>query len=488
VDGEAGGARLQARRARLRVGFALAAFVAYCGCASTGDPPGGPPRTTPPVLLTTVPESGAVLAAPPRRVELRFDEVIGERIAAPQPTLGGAVLVSPATGPVSVDWHREYITISIKGGFRPQRIYRVELLPVITDLHQNKMKSGRTIVFSTGPEIPAATLAGTVVDWTGGRAANGAFVQALLLPDSLPYLALADSVGNFSLRAMPPGDYLVYGILDLNNNRRRDPREAFDTARVALTDSALVGLFAFTHDTIGPRIKSADLVDSITVKITFDRPVSPDVAVDTSMVHVSPLADSTQTVALVTVLTTAAYDSVSKAETAARVAAQAARDSASRAAAAARDTTGRAPPAPQPAAPRPPVRPPPLGAGPRGETLPATRHDTSRATRMLAAHPAPSDTRVVRFAAPLEPGTRYAITTEKVVGLTGVTSATPGRTTFTVPRPRPTRPAPDARGPTAGTAVAPPAGSRRDTSATAADSTHRAPADTTPAPLPVKPQ
>ena len=109
----------------------------------------------------------------------------------------------------------------------------------------------------------------------------------------------------------------------------------------------------------------------------------------------------------------------------------------------------------EPAAARPPVRPPPLGAGPRGETLPATRHDTSRATRMLAAHPAPSDTRVVRFAAPLEPGTRYAITTEKVVGLTGVTSATPGRTTFTVPRPRPTRPAP---------------------------------ADTTPPPLPVKPQ
>ncbi len=477
MDGQAGGARLQARRARLRVGFALAAFVAYCGCASTGDPPGGPPRATPPVLLASVPESGAVLAVPPRHVELRFDEVIGERIAAPQPTLAGAVLVSPATGPVSVDWHRNHITISIKGGFRPQRIYRVELLPVVVDLHQNRMKKARTIVFSTGPAIPSATLAGTVVDWTGGRAANGALVQAMLLPDSLPYLALADSVGNFSLRAMPPGDYLVYGVLDQNNNRRRDPREAFDTARVALTDSALVGLYAFTHDTIGPRIRSADPVDSITVRITFDRPVSPAVAVDTSMVHVSPLADTTQTVALLTVLTTAAYDSAAKIEAAARAAAQAARDSATRAAAAARDTSHRAA-APQPAAARPPVRPPPLGALPRHDSLPAARHDTSRATKMLAERPAPSDTRVVRFAAPLEAGVRYAITTANVVGLTGVKS-TQGRTTFTVPRPRPTRPAADStrRAPT-------------DTAAAgrAQPDTVAARRDTVPAPLPVKPR
>jgi len=496
VDGQAGGARLQARRARLRVGLTLAAFVAYCGCASTGDPPGGPPRTTPPVLLSTVPESGAVLAEPPRRVDLNFDEVIGERIAAPQPMLAGAVLVSPARTPVSVDWHRDRITISVKGGFRAQRIYRVELLPVITDLHQNRMKQGRTIVFSTGPAIPSATLAGTVVDWTAGHAANGALVQAVLLPDSLPYLALADSVGNFSLREMPPGDYLVYGILDQNNNRRRDPREAFDTARVALTDSALVGLYAFTHDTIGPRIRSADVLDSVTVRITFDRPVNPDAPVDTSMVHVSPLADTTRDVPLRTVFTAAAYDSISKVEAAARTAAQAAKDSAARAAAAARDTTHRgAAPAPQPTAARPPVPPPPLGAAPPRDTLPPVRRDTSRAIKMLARRPAPSDTRVVRFAAALEPGARYAITTEKVVGLTGVTAPLRGRTTFTAPRLPPTRPTADSlrraradttpvgRRPTPGAAPAPPAGSRPDTSATAA-----ARRDSVPTSPPAKPR
>jgi len=461
VVGEAGSARRQARRAGLRVAAAAAAALLGAwgaGCASMGDPPGGPPDTTPPTLLATVPESGAVLGQPPRRIELDFDKVISERIAAQQPTLAGAVLVSPSRTPVSVGWHRDRLTITVKGGFRPERVYRVDLLPVIVDLRQNKMKRGRTIIFSTGPAIPTARLSGSVVDWTGGRVATGALVQAVLLPDSLPYLALTDSVGGFSLGAMPPGDYLVYGVLDQNNNRRRDPREAFDTARVALTDTGTVELYAFTHDTIGPRLKSADPVDSVTVKITFDRPVSPGAAVDTANVHVSPLADSTQTVPLAAVYTTTAFDSVRKAETVARAArdsaaraakdsaarveatARAARDSAARAAAAARDTTHRK--AAAPAAPAPaqrPVRPPPLGpAAPRDTTQ--ARHDTSRAALMLVRRPAPSDTRVVRFAAPREPGARYAVSSEGVIGLTGVAGR--GRTTFTEPKPRPPAPAP----------------------------------------------
>ena len=435
--GQAGSARRQARRARLRLAVLAGAFLTYWGCASTGDPPGGPPRSTPPVLLATIPESGAVLETPPRRVELDFDEVIGERIAAPQPTLAGAVLVSPVTKPVSVGWHRDHITVSVKGGFAPGRIYRVDLLPVIVDLHQNRLKKGRTIVFSTGPAIPATTLSGTVVDWTAGHAAATALVRAVLLPDSLPYLAQTDSVGNFTLTEVPQGQYLVWGILDQNNNRKLDPREGFDTARVALTDTATVGLYAFTHDTIGPRLRSADFVDSVTVRLTFDRPVGNDVPVDTSMVTVTPMSDSTAPLPLLRVWTPAAFDSVSKAEAAARAAERAAKDSAARAQAAARDTTHRraAPVGP----PRPAGAPPPLGPGTRRDTT-AARRDTSNAAKLLAKRPAPSDTRVVRLGAPLEPGTRYLVLTRGVIGLTGVAGR--GRTTFSAPKPPPRRPAP----------------------------------------------
>jgi hypothetical protein len=346
-----------------------------------------------------VPESGAVLAAPPSRVDIRFDEVISEQLSAGQRDIQGAVLLSPVTGKVSVDWHRNRLTVEPKGGFRPGRIYRVELLPGITDLRRNRMRRGKLAVFSTGPAIPDAALRGTVVDWTGNHAATAALVEAVLLPDSLPYRAVADSNGDFVMPMMPAGEYLVYGVVDQNSNRRREPREAFDTARVTLQDSAAVDLFAFTHDTVGPRLRSVEIADSLTLRLTFDRMLDPTQTADTSMVRVALAEDTTQLRAITGVYTPSGLDSLNKAA--------AARDSALRpkpeAPARAAAAPARAP------APSPPL---PARAMPRA--------DTTRAMRLLMRRPPPTDRRLVRLAAPLRPNTRYQVVVSGIRGLTGV--------------------------------------------------------------------
>jgi len=259
-----------------------------------------------------------------------------------------------------------------------------------------------------------------------------ALVEAVLMPDSLPYRALADSAGNFAMPLMPPGDYLVWGVVDQNGNRRRDPREAFDTVRVTLQDSASLELYAFAHDTVGPRLRAVDALDSLTLRLSFDRPLDPTQAPDTAQVHVATAADSTAFLALAAVLTPAGWDSVTKAAAAAAAAA----DSAKRAAEAARDTTRRpaaAPPARAPAAAAP------ARARPGGPPL--ARPDTTRAMRMLLRRPAPTDNRVVRLVAPLEPGARYVIMTEGLRGLTGL--ARPGRAALLAPKPAPRRTAAD---------------------------------------------
>jgi hypothetical protein len=397
---------------------AAAGAALAMACAYAGDPPGGPPDTTPPKVLAFAPESGAVLASPPSRVVIQFDEVISEQLAAGQRDIQGAVLLSPVTGKVSVDWHRTRLTVQPKGGFKPGRIYRVELLPGITDLRQNRMKQGKLAVFSTGPAIPDAVLRGTVVDWTGGRAAPAALVEAVLLPDSLPYRGLADSAGNFVMPMMPAGEYLVYGVVDQNLNRRREPREAFDTARVALPDSAAVELFAFTHDTLGPRLRTVEIADSLTLRLIFDRPLDPAQVLDTSMVQVAPAEDTTQLLALTGIFTPAGFDSLTRAA--------AARDSAQLPKVPAPARAAAAAPA------RAPVPPPPLP----GRSAP--RPDTTHAMRMLARHPSPTDRRLVRLAAALRPDARYQVVVRGVRGLTGVE----GRrqpATLRVPRPAPTR-------------------------------------------------
>lgn len=449
------------RHSRLSRLSRLCVCLLVSSCASAGDPPGGPPDVSPPVVTAVSPESGAVLTSPPSQVSITFDEVVNERVAAQPGDISAAVLLSPTTDRVDFGWHRNRISLEPHDGFKPGRIYRIELLPVITDLRQNRMRTRQVWVFSTGPEIPTGRLEGALVDWVQGRAAPLALVEADLMPDSLPYRTLTDSTGYYRMDAMPAGRYLVWGIMDSNNDRRRGGREAFDTTTVTLDSSAAVDLFAFVHDSLGPRLRDLESVDSLTLKLTFTQALPADLAIDTAQVTVAPAEDSTAKVTVLGVLTQAALDSLQarsrhEADSLAAAAAAARRDTTARegAQAPARGVPPRVPPAPAAArgAPRP---------GAAGARSPL---DSTRAQKMLARRPAPSDTRFLRLAAPLDPDTRYVVIVEGVRGLTGVEA-----TAHSQIRMRPRAPAAEARDTTARVDTT----SRRDTTAAHRDTTAR---------------
>jgi hypothetical protein len=378
-----------------------------------GEPPGGPPDTAPPTVASIAPDSGAVLAAPPREATVFLSEVVNERIAAPRPDVAGAVLLSPVKGRVDVTWRRNRVSVVPREGFKPGRVYRLEVFPVFTDLRQNRMRRGALSVFSTGPAIPTAVLTGSLVDWPGNRPGANGLVEAVLLPDSLPYRTLADSTGSFTLRQVPTGEYLVYATVDQDNNRERGPREAFDSLRVTLGDSAAIEVFAFPHDTTGPRLRTVELADSLTLKLTFDRALDPGQALDTSAVALVPIADSTTRLAVLNVWTPAQADSI-RADERTRGRADTAR------------TGGRADTA---------------RTGGRADTA-RTRaatppRDSSLAMKMLARRPSPSAVRLVRLAAPLATGARYTVTVQGVRGLSGPPADARGQISVAVPRPRP---------------------------------------------------
>jgi len=521
VDGEARRPRREARdpdrRLALGARAACAAFLA--ACASVGEPPGGPPDTTPPTVDSIAPDSGAVLTAPPGEATVFLSEVVNERIAAPRPDVSGAVLLSPVKGRVTVTWRRNRVSVEPREGFRPGRVYRLEVFPVFTDLRQNRMKRGGLSVFSTGPAIPTAVLTGALVDWPGNRPGANGLVEAVLLPDSLPYRTLADSTGSFTLRQVPPGEYLVYATVDQDNNRARGPREAFDSVRVTLGDSAAVEVFAFPHDTTGPRLRTVELADSLTLKLTFDRALDPGQALDTVAVALVPVADSTARLPVLDVWTPAQADSI-------RARAAAAADSARRRAADSVRTGGRADSArtrgqadsartggradsartrgqadsvrtrghadsartggrADSARAQAGMRPPPLAPATAtpGARAPAgaaqTPRDSSLAMKMLARRPSPSAVRLVRLAAPLPTGARYAVTVLGVRGLSGPPADARGQISVAVPRLRAQTGRAGARGDTLR--------NRGDTLSARAD-TLRAHADSTrPAPPPPPP-
>ena len=243
------------------------------GCASASPPPGGPEDKAPPLLVRVTPDTNAVNVTD-KVVQFYFDETINDRGTGAQ-ELDNYFLVSPSDGATKLSWHRSRIDISPHRGFRPNTAYTITLLPGLTDLHNNVMKAGTTVVFSTGPTIPKLKIEGVAFDWVTGAPAH-AFIEAVT-PDSVVYLAQADSSGRFTVGPLTEGSYLVRAYVDVNGNRALDARsEAYDTLRVTVPSGAALQLLTAPRDTLPARIGTPAVTDSLTLSVPFDRLIDPN--------------------------------------------------------------------------------------------------------------------------------------------------------------------------------------------------------------------
>jgi hypothetical protein len=287
-----------------------------------------------------------------------------------------------------VDWKRTAIAVRPKEGWRPNVVYELTLLPGIQDLRNNRLTAGRTIIFSTGGAIPNTRLAGTVVNWEEGRIAARALVEAILLPDSLRYVGIADSLGEFVMGAMPVGRYLLQAGVDANNNRRLDFREPLDSLTLQLDSTLTHTFWAFKHDTLGPGLSHVTVADSLTVRLEFNQMLPPGPP-DSGAVKLLALPDSTP-IPLAHLWRLAEYDSIAAAERARLPA----RPDTTRADSARADTAR--------VSPRPP-------AAPDSTARRAQAQDTSRAARLLRERPKLSSVLVARVPTALTPGARYLV-------------------------------------------------------------------------------
>ncbi len=376
----------------------LAALLVL-GCARMEPPPGGPPDSKPPQLIATTPDSMAALPGFDKDAEFIFDEVVSEGGGGgggQRSELSRLVILSPTTQDPKVDWKRSRIAVKPREGWQPDRVYRVELLPGIMDLRNNRSTERRVITFTTGGPKPTTTLTGKVIDWSSSRPAQNALIEALLLPDSLPYRGLADSSGSFSLGPLPPGDYLVSGVVDQDRNQQIGAREAFDSVRVPRGKTQVGELWAFEHDTTPPRATTVTVGDSLSASIELSQSLDPRLKLQPRNASVWVLPDSTP-LKVVSVLAKELDDSLHVRQTPKPDTTKA-------------DTTQKARQAPAPPGARRPARPEPA--------------------RPLSRPPL-SNRLVVRVATPWKPGGRYAIEVRGVKNVSGTTGDV--RNTLVVP-------------------------------------------------------
>lgn len=366
-----------------------AAALLGLACASPGMPPGGPPDVAAPQIVKIVPDSGRV-GVSPKEVIFQFDEVVSERPPGAT-TLDDLFLISPRDGAPNVSWHRSAITVRPRRGWRPNTSYTVIMLPGIADIRGNVRNTGATTFFSTGKTIPHTRLAGFVFDWVAGTPAKGVLVESFVSPDSLrPYIALVDSNGAFAIEHLPPARYTVKAFADGNKNFGIDPGEQWDSVSINLTDTVRTTLLIFAHDSVPPRIREVSAIDSVTLRVGFDRPVHPSQTLTAA--NFAVIGPDSAPVPILN-----AGPPV-KDTSAARV--------------------SPVLPAAQPA----PTRAPP-------------RRDTVTVAKPVMPRPSPISEAVIRFARPLAPKTTYRVRAIGIRGLLGYTGDS--ERPYTTPAPPP---------------------------------------------------
>jgi Bacterial Ig-like domain len=361
----------------------------------------------PPQLVRVAPDTNAVNVGA-REATFYFDETINDR-GTGQQDVTNLFIVSPSDGTPRVSYHRSRIDVRPRHGFRPNTAYTVTLLPGLSDLRGNSMKTGATVVFSTGATIPTLRINGVAFDWVAERGAANALVEAVT-PDSVVYLTQADSLGRFSVGPLVPGTYLVRGTIDQNGNRTQDRTESWDSVRVTAPLSAPVELLVAPRDTLPARLTAVTLADSVTLRLTFDRLLDPAQEFPVANFRVAG-ADSASIP-----LTTTRTPQQEAAAQAAR--SRQAADSARRA----DSVAGR---------PRAAQLPGPAAAGADSAAKPS--------------RPAPFTGLTLGLARPLAPSTTYRVSVKSVRALSRREGGS--ERTFTTPRPEPVRPVADSTAP-----------------------------------------
>jgi hypothetical protein len=348
-------------------------------CASPGMPPGGPPDVAAPEILSITPDSGTV-GVKPKEVIFHFDEVVSERPTGAT-TLADLFMISPRDGVPSVSWHRDAITVKPAHGWRANTPYTVILLRGLADIRGNVRNTGATTFFSTGPVIPRTRISGRVFDWVAGTPAGGSLVETYVPPDTIhAYIALADSSGSFAVEHIPATRYTVRAYIDRNKNSSIDPSEPWDSVSVNLGDSVRTDLLIFVHDTVPPHIRDIAASDSVTLTVTFDKPVDPNQTLTARNFTIRASGPDSAVIPIASA-GPAPVDTTRQAV-----------------------TPAARPPAAQPG--RPPAR---------------GRADTTTAIRAVMPRKAPSSTAIIVLSRPLTPKAAYRVRAIGIRGLLGYT-------------------------------------------------------------------
>ncbi|MCA1757871.1 MAG: Ig-like domain-containing protein, partial [Bacteroidales bacterium] len=244
-------------------GYLILAAI-FFSCAKQSAPAGGPIDEEPPVVVSSIPPAGTVNFSHDN-FEVTFDEYF---------VLDGVdqkMLISPPLEKKpEIKVRKKSLIVTFGEELRDSATYTFYFQDAVRDLNEGNPIENFQYVFSTGPVLDSLSVYGTIFNAFDLQPGENIFVVLYSgTSDTLPattiptYVTRAEKDGRFRLDNLAGGVYTMYGLRDMNNNKRYDlPDEAF-----AFMDRSIF-LSAETHytpvaDTSVAATDSLQLSDSL---------------------------------------------------------------------------------------------------------------------------------------------------------------------------------------------------------------------------------
>ncbi len=193
------------------------------GCASIGNPSGGPRDEDPPVFLKASPRQGAVgVSATLSSATLDFNEIVNVKDAFSK------VMISPVGASTPrVSSQGRHIKVEFQDSLLPNTTYTVDFADAIVDNNEGNSLKGFFYTFSTGEVLDSLEISGMVLGARDLEPQKEMLVGIYSdVSDTAFYrkpferIAMTDDLGRFTIAGLKPGDYRIYALKDLDNDKK----------------------------------------------------------------------------------------------------------------------------------------------------------------------------------------------------------------------------------------------------------------------------
>lgn len=247
------------------------------GCANVGSPTGGPKDTIPPQVVIMYPKAGS-LNVKNDLIRLEFNEYVNLKDFQSQ------LIITPRTdSKYKTKVNKNVVELQFDKPFNDSTTYTFNFREGIVDLTEGNAAKNVYLAFSTGSFLDSLKIRGNVETALTGKVLEGTTIAlynardtATVIRDKPLYFTKTDKEGNYELRNLKKGRYLLYAFDDKNKNltlQSKSESYGFWPDTLQLTSSLdSVNIKTFSVNAEKPVINSARPVAAY-FEINFNKPM-----------------------------------------------------------------------------------------------------------------------------------------------------------------------------------------------------------------------